>query len=335
MSAKRDNVSRIKRSSSIELPNYMNQGVAGPLLDKDPFMSGACNHDCGENNSYDPTRLDRVQNKGQVLTTAMALFGRGSFPETRLANPRAYVVMPDPYPAGTPQMVYDTNRVCGYLLPLAALLLGTGVNGYPDPGNELKRSCIFNSEGDGGAGVRYEVGRWLVLFTNYTAPERLSNAFTAAAFLANQNWLLSQATTFGGEHLSLFYDEGMEIQAPVISTAGIIIVSVLLGLYLAALLALAVYAAWTPRWTRTLNSFDMMRVDAAYRWHFPLDAGLFLLTPLLRAVWKGNEAIVRLLLKKGARPDSEDSLDRSPLSVAKEKGNKTIISLLKLHGKSS
>ncbi|ORY10276.1 hypothetical protein BCR34DRAFT_485989, partial [Clohesyomyces aquaticus] len=29
-----------------ELPNYKNQGVAGPLLDRDPFMNGDCSHDC-------------------------------------------------------------------------------------------------------------------------------------------------------------------------------------------------------------------------------------------------------------------------------------------------
>jgi hypothetical protein len=278
-----------------ELPNNMNQGVVGPLLDKDPFMSGACDHDCvngtsqslykfypndyrhskhsEKNNSYNPIGLERVQNKGPLLTTAMALFGRGSFPQIRLANPKAYAVMPDPYPAGTPQMVVDANKVCGYLLPLAALLLDTGLYGHPDLGSTVRSPCIFKSEGKGGAGVRCEVSRWLVLFTNYTTPERLSNTFTAAAFLANQNWLLNQAPASGGDHLAVYYDRGMEIQAPIISTAGIVIVSVLLGLYLVVLFALAVYAAWTPRWTRTLDSFAMMRVGAAYGSHFPLKVG--------------------------------------------------------------
>jgi len=277
-----------------ELPNYTNKGVAGPLLDKDPFTSGACDHTCvnggnktknwdypagfnpkrsEKSNSYDSTRLELVQNKGPLLTIAMALFGRGSFPQTRLANPKAYAITSDP--TGTSQTVNYTNDACGYLLPLVSLLLDPRSNVQEDKGDTTGRSrpCIFNSEGQGGAGVRFEVGRWLRLFTNYTKPERLSNAFTAAAFLANQNWLLNQQGVIGGSHLVVYYDEGMEIQAPVISMTGTIAVSVLLGLYLVTLFSLAVYAAWTPRWTRTLDSFAMMRIGAAYESHFPMNVG--------------------------------------------------------------
>jgi ankyrin repeat protein len=48
----------------------------------------------------------------------------------------------------------------------------------------------------------------------------------------------------------------------------------------------------------------------------------------LRAVRKGNKAIIRLLLEKGARPDFADSIGRTPLSVAKGIRDKTIIKLL-------
>lgn len=275
-----------------ELPNYMNHGLAGALLDKDPFLGGSCGHDCvngttnfstkiylrdtftstdiAQNNTYDPIGLEIIQNKGPLLTTAMALFGRGSFPQTRLANPKAYATLPYTFPTNTSQMVIDANQACGYLLPLGVLLLDIEANGYPDRGSKEGNPCIFNSEGNNGAGVHDEVAQWLVRLTNRTEPARISNAFTAAAFLANQNWLLNQRTTKGADHLMVYFDEGMDIQVPVISTASIIVVSGLLGLYQVVLFALAVYAAWTPRWTRTLDSFAMMRVGATYAQHFPL-----------------------------------------------------------------
>jgi hypothetical protein len=50
---------------------------------------------------------------------------------------------------------------------------------------------------------------------------------------------------------------------PDIRLAGLIVVSVLLGLYLLLLLALSLYGSWTPRWTHRLDSFAMLRFGAA------------------------------------------------------------------------
>jgi len=50
-------------------------------------------------------------------------------------------------------------------------------------------------------------------------------------------------------------------------------------------------------------------------------------TPLVQAVEIGNEEIIKILLDKGAKPDTIIN-DRTPLSVAKEKGNREIIALL-------
>jgi len=46
-----------------------------------------------------------------------------------------------------------------------------------------------------------------------------------------------------------------------------------------------------------------------------------------------DEAIIELLLRKGATLNFSDN-GRSPLSLAKELGNKTIIGLLESYGKS-
>jgi ankyrin repeat protein len=52
-------------------------------------------------------------------------------------------------------------------------------------------------------------------------------------------------------------------------------------------------------------------------------------TPLSRAAEKGNEAVVQLLLEKGADPSKSDSGGRTPLSRAVEKGNEAVVRLLK------
>jgi ankyrin repeat protein len=54
----------------------------------------------------------------------------------------------------------------------------------------------------------------------------------------------------------------------------------------------------------------------------------------MRAVESGDETVISLLLEKGAAPDSLSTYSKSPLSVAKDKGNKTVIKLLESYRKS-
>jgi ankyrin repeat protein len=49
---------------------------------------------------------------------------------------------------------------------------------------------------------------------------------------------------------------------------------------------------------------------------------------LSRAAEKGDERIVKLLLKNGAQPDFEDEDGHMPLSQAVEKGNVAVLRLL-------
>ncbi|KAH8745693.1 hypothetical protein F5883DRAFT_586737 [Diaporthe sp. PMI_573] len=58
------------------------------------------------------------------------------------------------------------------------------------------------------------------------------------------------------------------------------------------------------------------------------------MTPLLCAVEKEDESIVKLLLEKGAMPDYEDGQGWSPLSVAERKRNVLITNLLEMYRKS-
>jgi ankyrin repeat protein len=52
-------------------------------------------------------------------------------------------------------------------------------------------------------------------------------------------------------------------------------------------------------------------------------------TPLWLAAGYGHEAVMRLLLQKGADVDSKDKRnDRTPLSLAVEKGQEAVVKLL-------
>lgn len=88
--------------------------------------------------------------------------------------------------------------------------------------------------------------------------ERITNAFNSAAFIANEAWLNSPS----GEW-SVSYDYGADATVPVISATGMIVISVLIGTFLSALLALAIYSAVLPRWADQLDAFAMLRIGAS------------------------------------------------------------------------
>jgi hypothetical protein len=50
----------------------------------------------------------------------------------------------------------------------------------------------------------------------------------------------------------------------------------------------------------------------------------------MQAVERGDVEIIKIVLDKGAKPDTIVQ-DRTPLSVAKQKGNPEIIALLESH----
>jgi hypothetical protein len=97
-------------------------------------------------------------------------------------------------------------------------------------------------------------------------PELLEGAFSAAAFLANDVFMVDNHV----KTLFLRYAMGTDIQIPQISPAGIILTSLLLAFYLLCLVALAFYSACIPRWTGTLDSFAMMRIGASISDKIPL-----------------------------------------------------------------
>lgn len=226
--------------------------------------------------------LERVWNKGPLLTTAMALFGEGSFLANRVAYPQAYYGMnftvseegiPDPINAGE----YVDMAPLGLLLADSIGVAEAG--GDDDEGNSIGVDyCITNTlnaewdSGPYGQSLSLFMLDWVENFTN--DPKRLANVFIAAGFLANQAWMMNNVGANGGRTLSISYDYGGDIQIPTISMAGLIIISVLLALDLLALLIMAIYASYLPKWTNQLDSFSMMRIGAAMADRLPLMVGL-------------------------------------------------------------
>ena len=91
--------------------------------------------------------------------------------------------------------------------------------------------------------------------------ERITNAFASAAFLANEAWLTSRS--HDRRWWVSYYDYGADTVVPAISSTGVLVISVLMGVFLITLLGLATYTAFQPRWTDQLDSFAMLRIGAS------------------------------------------------------------------------
>lgn len=251
-----------------ELPNFMNNGTPGPLLESDP--SPSCGPNCmrqisrysnrqrarrddtivGNTTNYIhqqvPWSLLLVDNKGPLLTTALALFGPGSFLDTFFASVKVI--------NGNLEDWGDRGgEICVELAPLMNLL-------YADERDTTPRdSCIALATSS--ASLRHNNAHTLIaawLQDMHDSASGFPNIFTAAAFLSNKQWVESLRPLY-----SIYQDPGSEMTIPDVSLTGLIVISVLFGLYLLLLLALSLYGSWIPRWTHRLDSFAMLRLGAA------------------------------------------------------------------------
>ncbi|GFF37934.1 hypothetical protein IFM51744_03628 [Aspergillus udagawae] len=246
-----------------ELPNYINQGQPGPLLEKDP--ASLCGADCHYQTYDTHMNTDRIRrdnittsdtldaaswdpistvNKGPLLTTALAMFGPGSFLDTFAAKLTAINAS-----FTTANFAAD---VCLDVPPLLNLILPESYGPFP------RQHCL-----DAPVGFRYEgsnadslIRLWLGYF--HKGEDRFPMVFTAAAFLSNKQMLESAPGQWW-----IHQDSGAEMDIPTISVAGIIVGSVMMVLYIIPLVGLSLYADCYPRWTERLDSFTMLRFGAA------------------------------------------------------------------------
>jgi hypothetical protein len=199
-----------------------------------------------------------IENKGPLLTTALALFGPGSFLDTFFASMKVIQTnIPD---SNTENGYASSGSVCIELAPLMNLFPTTYTSHDTCIWIYMNPDTSFNRAHD-------LVRKWLV--SMYQSASNLPNAFTTAAFLSNKQWVESMKPVY-----AIYQDPGTEMEIPEIGLAGVIVVSVLLGPYLLLLLALSWYGSRAPRWTYRLDSFAMLRFGAA------LGEGIF---PLLIA----------------------------------------------------
>ncbi|KAH8432954.1 uncharacterized protein LDX57_010588 [Aspergillus melleus] len=250
-----------------ELPNYMNDRTPGPLMERIP--EAFCDEECvyqgsisedtqdgmeAEQSTQPAKRLsefdnlDQIPNKGPLLTTAMALFGPGSYLDTYNHPPESYYLS-------------KTNRqTCVDLVPLTRFL--TSLDRKFDA--FFMQTCVRPM----GQFESFDtVAKFLYSFGMDDTV--LSHAFTVAAYLANRAWLLELDGSIQS-YFSVAYDLGTDSQRPSISQTGMIVISVLMAIYLGALLATTLYATSGRRWTDKLDAFAMMRLGASISEQVPL-----------------------------------------------------------------
>ncbi|KAJ5300771.1 uncharacterized protein N7443_005773 [Penicillium atrosanguineum] len=178
--------------------------------------------------------------KGPLLMTNFATFGPDSFIDT---FPAAYAAM-EAESKATGAVTMDSSDIWIANPPLSNLILDKSEGPFYD-------LCIsFDILGDeewspAGSSISARL-QW---FTNNA--DRFPSVFTAAAYLCNAQ-LLSD----------VYQNLGKDLEIPSISLLGIVLVSILIGIYLIPLLILGLYTGNPVRWTGHLDSFVMLRFRA-------------------------------------------------------------------------
>ncbi|KAF7134168.1 hypothetical protein CNMCM5793_005847 [Aspergillus hiratsukae] len=254
-----------------ELPNYANGQIPGPIIDESPFGTSPRNfttRDLDSDTAWTTLNATlnviNAGNKGPLLYIAMALFGEGSFADVQHTVLAAYANSGIRYGGCIGIIPFvpllDDPNSSFKASPGSPCLTGSGLAG------NSTRDSVYNDDT-----MHAIVAGYFYLFsgdpTYGPSSERVQNAFASAAFLANDMFMTNN---YHQQSIGISYDMGADVQIPHISRAGIIFVSVLLGLDLACLLALSLYSAWIPRWTGTLDSFAMMRIGASISEKVPL-----------------------------------------------------------------
>ncbi|OOF93317.1 hypothetical protein ASPCADRAFT_508493 [Aspergillus carbonarius ITEM 5010] len=230
--------------------------------------------------------LELVRNKGPLLTTALALFGPNSWLD--LVNRYS-----DLYEHHNITTNSTNTIICIDTAPLSRILnLNTLTTNNPssslfqiNPINTCINPISPNQNPRGSTNALL-AGSWLYNFQTPTAAGDsthvynfmnsttasgnvyLANAFTIAAYLSNMAWMAEGNAI--SNTLTVAFDMGADSQKPAISRAGILVVSVLIGVDLVGLLVTAVYASWFPRWTGALDALSLLRIGGRVGEWLPL-----------------------------------------------------------------
>ncbi|KAK0640222.1 hypothetical protein DIS24_g9577 [Lasiodiplodia hormozganensis] len=193
--------------------------------------------------------LEDVPNKGPLTAIYTALFSNNSFLDA-WSDPdyRTYV---------SNALSYSRRRYIAINLCEDVLPMGPIIEAVRDDYSSWKSNvCLDTRRADAEmVGVT-----WL---TNFAEVDTMRAAFRMAAFMANEITLLKPIPGTMRPGYSINIDMGVDVAAPVMPLAGIIVGSILLGLFLLLLIALALFAASTPHWTDRLDAYATLKMGAA------------------------------------------------------------------------
>ncbi|KAJ5392553.1 hypothetical protein N7509_008043 [Penicillium cosmopolitanum] len=214
--------------------------------------------------------------RGPLLSIVLVLFTERSYLDLSHTVAATYQLSPSEESSGD----MDTGGGCVDVLPMIKLLRGEDeksiVSRDLDPCVRTHAFLHYDPPKLGAEYIWLFAGEdqsfgyaWLGLSS--PSQWQIENAFTAAAFVAVDEWM--QQTKLWDSYLSsgsLNWDMGVDQQIPYISHAGKVLISLLLGTYISCILGLSIYVAWKPRWTNQLDSFAMMRIGSSQPGQFPL-----------------------------------------------------------------
>jgi hypothetical protein len=213
-----------------EMPSVKNGQIAGPL---DSNLSCANKYSCNKPISRQEYSYFDPSTNGPLAIIALALFGPGSFADTQQTEPDTYIINSNE----TGWKLYlDSFATSNTNLPLAPLGFNVDLNEYP-------------------------IDEWIGSFS--TNPAEASSAFTQLSYLAIKAMFDSESEDSSFFSVYSNNEDLEQVTLPSMSFPAMIACSVLFGLYMVPLLCLALYAAYSHRWTDTLDAFTMLRMGAA------------------------------------------------------------------------
>ncbi|KAK2802463.1 hypothetical protein FQN51_004526 [Onygenales sp. PD_10] len=239
------------------LPNRNNGHAIGPLLDTFDLLAS---HDPqmvfeneGQGHSKPPSDMilgdaypippvSKSPALGPLLTATISLFGPSTFFSTR-ANATS---------APTPDASTD-----GCIDPVPFYYISRTSSSPHMPDYIPQSVCASNSPSD----YQKDLNNWLSnLFLADKFPEHTTeDVFTQAVFHANKA-TLSRAAAVERYRRMLLTDSGVETRLLRMSTAAIVVISIVIFLHLAGLMVLAYSASKNPTWTETLDAFAILKL---------------------------------------------------------------------------
>ena len=235
-----------------ELPNYWNNNTVGPLLTRvlSPSYNRTYDDDymiAGDSFNYS------LQVPGPLMTSTLAIFGPNTFFDI-VAEPKTNEVL---------QYRSLSQALCSQLrYPFSGLVQsgpvfrdGVEYRPFSDwdiPATSL--SCVSRNEGSSALLIAL-----MSFMPQFASPINTIAALTFTAYSVHKH-LLTTSVSSSGHVISQAY--GTTHQKPEMSTAAMIVITLLLAFQLCGLSFLAGYAYIRPSWTETLNAKAILKIGA-------------------------------------------------------------------------